>query len=245
MLKDNRVRLGIARCVGYDALFALILVFIGLTSPFHGGLDKIFSATMGNKTMPAGGYEQRMFAYNPAGFRVALFCFAYQVKNLVNTFFWEDGSHHLLHHGICLVATWGVMYPGCAQFYAPFFAGITEISTFFLCLLSLFDDAHPDGYYHSYGLSAALPKTKLGIFIGFAITVLLCSIVWPVMIYFIIKDCYFALQKGSPYSHGRRWILITVMATACLSVLQIVWLYQVIRIAFTRDISDAEDLWLL
>jgi len=42
--------------------------------------------------IPVAGWEERLFKFQPDGYRVALFFFTYQVKNMIDTLVWGDVS---------------------------------------------------------------------------------------------------------------------------------------------------------
>lgn len=88
-------------------------------------------------TVPLAAFDQRLFTYNPAAFRLSLFFFWYQIKNSIDTVLWNDGPEFIFHHVFSLITAWGAMTPGCGHFYTVFFFGLSEISTAVLVRWSL------------------------------------------------------------------------------------------------------------
>jgi hypothetical protein len=55
-----------------------------------------------NGNMPKAAYDHRLFYYSPHGFRLSLFFFSYQVKNMYDTIVWNDGPEFIFHHILSL-----------------------------------------------------------------------------------------------------------------------------------------------
>jgi TLC domain len=175
-------------------------------------------------TIPVAGYEQRLFTYSPAGFRLALVFFWYQVKNLVDTIVWDDGPEFIFHHVFSMITAWGSMTPGCGHLYGLFFFGMSEISTAVLCALANFDDRHG-----VHGLGQALPLTKVVLAAAFTALFILCRcILWPLTSYYFCRDILNALSGTDPRAVRRRhWMRFFLVSLSGLSVLQVLWLGQI------------------
>jgi hypothetical protein len=55
-----------------------------------------------NGIMPKAAYDHRLLSYSPHGFRLSLFFFWYQIKNLHDTIVWNDGPEFIFHHLLSL-----------------------------------------------------------------------------------------------------------------------------------------------
>jgi len=216
----------LARHIGVDVMGCLSVAFIGLRNR-----DVIRDMIPGGITfkrsdsMPEAGYEARLFTYHPSGQHVLLFFFAYQTKNMFDSIVWNDGIIFILHHLLSGAAAWGGMYPGCAHYYAIFFMGISEVSTAILCLLANFDDEHG-----VVGLGDAFPLAKVVLGVVFAVAFVICrTILWPFATYYFMRDTNNALKSDDPRSRSRRgWLMLFKFCCAGLTVLQVLWLGQII-----------------
>jgi hypothetical protein len=56
--------------------------------------------------MHESGYEERIFKYHPGAQRLITFFLVYQVKNLYDTLYWNDGIEFVLHHLFAGAAAW-------------------------------------------------------------------------------------------------------------------------------------------
>ena len=170
-------------------------------------------------------YEQRLDAYLPNGFRLSLFFFSYQIKNLYDTIVWNDGPIYIFHHIFSLMTAYGSMTMTCGQLYTIFFFGISEVSTAILCVLANFDDEHG-----IVGLGDAFPLTKVICGALFVILFILCRcILWPIHSYYFCIDILTALRHPKPNNTPTRryWMKFFLTSLSGLSVLQILWLGQI------------------
>jgi len=238
ILQDKTHRQILARHIGVDA-FSCIAVSIFGWSCRHINQDvlrDVYHKTLGRwggnqktlSTMPAAGHEQRLFTYHPGGFRVALFFFCYQVKNLYDTIVWNDGPEFIFHHIFSLFTAYGAMSPGCGHFYAIFFFGLCEISTGVLCLLANFDDEHGVP-----GLGDAFPMVKVALGAVFIFLFILCRcILWPIFSYYFSRDVLLALKGSDSRTNERRkWMKFFLVSLTGLSLLQLAWLGQILVVA--------------
>jgi hypothetical protein len=224
ILENETNRLILARHVGVDCTSCAIVFLMGWWSR-HICKPVLEAAFFGKpESMPAAGHEARLFTYHEAGFRVALFFFSYQVKNLYDTIVWNDGPEFIFHHIFSLFTAYGSMVPGCGHFYALFFFGMCEISTGVLCLLANFDDEHGVP-----GLGDAFPVFKVILGAIFVVLFILCRcILWPVFSRYFVHDCLMALKGNDARAKPRRmWMRFFLVSLTGLSVLQVAWLGEI------------------
>jgi hypothetical protein len=176
-------------------------------------------------------YVQRLNTYMPNGFRLSLFFFSYQIKNLYDTIVWNDGPIYIFHHIFSLITAYGAMIMTCGHIYTIFFFGISEISTAVLCVLANFDDEHG-----IVGLGDAFPLTKVMCGALFVVLFILCRcILWPIHSYYFCNDILSALRNdpmdpNQPHHNvqtRRYWMIFFLTSLSGLSVLQILWLGQI------------------
>ena len=135
-------------------------------------------------------YENRMFKYTPEAARICLFFLSFQLKNFYDTIVWNDGALFIIHHVLTLGTIFGSLWPGTAQYYAPFYFGFSELSSGVLCILANFDDDHG-----AVGLADAFPMAKVILGGMFAALFLLCRVVlWSIVSYYFVQDAWNALQ---------------------------------------------------
>lgn len=93
ILENETNRFILARHVGVDFLSCFIVAALGWNS--REIAHDLVRATVGGSSksaaMTPAGMEQRMFTYHPASFRIALFFWVFQLKNLYDTIVWNDG----------------------------------------------------------------------------------------------------------------------------------------------------------
>jgi TLC domain len=174
--------------------------------------------------MPKAAYDHRLLSYSPHGFRLSLFFFAYQIKNLYDTIVWNDGPEFVFHHILSLGTAYGAMNPGCGHFYTLFFFGLSELSTAVLCMLANFDDVHG-----VIGMGDAFPLAKVALGGSFVILfILFRCIIWPIYAYYFIRDIRVALASDEPRAVVRRgWMKFFLGTLSGLTILQIAWLGQI------------------
>jgi len=225
LVETNRFIL--ARHIGVDALMCFTVAFMGFKS--RAIMKDMIDAGLRRRpnTMPEAGYETRMFTYHPEAQRILLFFFAYQVKNLYDSWAWEDGAIFIAHHIMAMSAAWGGMHPGVSHFYAGFFMGTSEVSTGVLCLLANFDDE-----FGVKGLGEAFPVLRAALAGTFTVLfIIFRCIIWPFVAYHFLRDTRSALKGKSEKAEGRRvWMRVIAYTCAGLSVLQVLWLWEIIEI---------------
>ena len=177
--------------------------------------------------MPKAGFESRMFTYQPASFRLCLFFFCYQIKNMYDTIIWNDGPEFVAHHVMCMFVAYGTLVHGVAHYHVPFYFGISEVSTAILCLLANFDDAHGVP-----GLADAWPQGKVLFGAVFAVAFITCRVVlWSFFSYYFVSDAMLAIKNtDSSRDAAKPWIKIFLGSLTGLSILQVIWLGQIILI---------------
>jgi len=193
-------------------------------------ITHFFDATINGKTSPLlmnkETYEERIFAYHPAAQRLTLLFFTYQVKNMYDTIYWNDGIEFVLHHILAGAAAWGGMYPGCCHFYALFYFGFSEISTAILCLLSNFDPK-----YGVAGLEDVFPRTKLFLGAMFVTSFVICRLIlWPYATYYFARDTMLAIKSNVPRADGRRGYLWVIYCCCVgLSLIQVLFVVMIVQ----------------
>jgi len=225
ILEDETSRMILARHVGVDALSAFVVTYFGWTARHV--VQDLIDATIGGKknAMPVA-YEGRMFTYQPEAQRITLFFVAYQIKNTYDTLVWNDGALFIAHHILTLFTTWGALQ-GYAHFYTLFYFGVSELSTGVLCLLANFDDDHG-----VVGLGAAFPMVKVVLGGLFAFLFVICRVfMWSTTSYYYCRDAWNVLAGSDPRSKGYvLWFRFTFFSLSLLSLLQIVWLYDIAKV---------------
>jgi hypothetical protein len=225
LFEDETNRNVLARHIGVDSGSCFFVAYLGWKARHI--LQPMVDATLRGKNAMPKAYENRMFQYQPEAARITLFFFAYQIKNTYDTIVWNDGPEFILHHMLTLFTAWGALHPGSAHFYAPFYFGVSEVSTAVLCLLANFDDVHG-----VKGLAEAFPMSK--VFFGgvFAVCFIVCRVfLWSTVSYYYCRDAWNALSGDDPRLAGRKtWLRFTFMSLSILSLLQIIWLAEIVRV---------------
>lgn len=227
LLEDEMNRFILARHVGVDAMSCGIVAFLGLKC--YPICKSVLDNTLRrNNSMPPAAYDARLFTLHPAAYRIAIFFFFYQVKNLYDTIIFDDGPEYIFHHIFSLITAWGSMYPCSGNYYAIFFFGISEISTAVLCLLANFDDEHG-----VVGLGDAMPMTKIALGVAFVVLFILCRcILWPIFSYYFVRDINMALKNKCERTKARGyWFHFFMISLTGLSILQVAWLGQIFILA--------------
>ncbi|KAL7503982.1 hypothetical protein ACHAXN_003189 [Cyclotella atomus] len=170
-------------------------------------------------------YEKRVFRYHPGCQRLMVIFFVYQVKNMYDSIYWNDGIEFVLHHIFAGMAAWGGMYPGCLHFYALFYFGFSEISTAILSLLANFDPIHG-----VEGLDEVFPITKIVLGGLFVVSFIICRVIaWPYVTYYFTQDALKAMKCTSKMAEGRRgYVKAIFYCCAALSAIQILFVYMII-----------------
>lgn len=227
LLENETNRFILARHIGTDFFCCAVVAILGLTS-FSTVCPGFIDAVRGNKgAMPKAGFESRMFTYQPAAFRLCLFFLAYQVKNMSDTILWGDGPEFIAHHFMCLFVAYAALVHGIAHYHVPFYFGISEASTAVLCLLANFDDEHGVP-----GLADAWPQGKVVLGALFAVMFIICRVLlWTYFGTYFVSDALMAIDKtDSSRDAARPWNKILLASLSGLTVLQVIWLGQIILI---------------
>lgn len=225
VLEDETNRKILARHIGVDAFSCFVVAYLGWKARHV--VQNLIDATIGRKknAMPVA-YEGRMFTYQPEAQRVALFFASFQVKNTYDTIIWNDGLLFIVHHFLTLFTTWGALQ-GNGHFYVLFYFGVSEISTGVLCLLANFDDEHG-----AVGLADAFPMIKICLGGLFTVLFVICRVfMWSTISYYYCRDAWNVVQGSDPRADGyRAWFRFTFLSLSILSLLQIIWLADIVRI---------------
>ncbi|GAX22576.1 hypothetical protein FisN_14Hu204 [Fistulifera solaris] len=209
----------VARYVGVDALCCIIMVWAGVSA------IRSPSSPYGKKWHPDE-YSQRLYAYYPTHYRVALFFTYYQIKDLMDSILWNDKPELIFHHILSLLSAYGCWSTETGLYYAPFFFGYSELSTIALCCLVNFDLE-----LGIPGLADAFPRLKLIVGVLFVLLFLLCRcLAWPYVSYYFCRDVQQALRRTDDpqLKHRKFWLYFFLVALSGLSLLQVLWLGQIV-----------------
>ena len=215
----------IARHIGVDAFSCLVIAYIGYINRH---ILKEVLTTQRSEALD-NNFHSRIYTYQPEGHRVLLFFLSYQVKNLYDSWYWNDGLLFIFHHIFAGFTAWLGMYPGTGSMYGLFFMGMSEISTCVLCLLANFDPQ-----FGVSGLDEAFPNTKIALAAAFVVSFLICRIVlWPIFTYHFLFDCLKALKRDSvkETSKVKSALVMMMISSVGLTILQFVWLGEIITTA--------------
>ena len=170
-------------------------------------------------------YEKRVYRYYPGCQRLMVIFFVYQVKNMYDSIYWNDGPEFVAHHIFAGMAAWGGMYPGCCHFYALFYFGFSEVSTAILALLANFDPVHG-----VEGLDDVFPKTKFVLGGLFVMSFIICRVItWPYVTYYFTTDALRAMKCTSKLAEGRRgYVRAIFYCCVALSAIQVLFLYMIV-----------------
>ena len=100
ILQNERNTQIIARHIGTDFAAAVMCSYLGLTVK-NGGLGPIWESLKSPRSeklykKARKGYAKRLWTYNAEGFRIFVFFFAYQFKNLWDAYVWNDGPEFIM-----------------------------------------------------------------------------------------------------------------------------------------------------
>jgi hypothetical protein len=229
ILQNERNTQIIARHIGTDFAAAVMCSYLGLAVK-NGGLGSIWESLKSPRSeklykKARKGYAKRLWTYNAEGFRIFVFFFAYQFKNLWDAYVWNDGPEFIFHHTVSIITSWHGMYPGLGQIYAVFFMGLSEISTATLVLLANFDPT-----LGVDGLAEAFPLTKIICAVAFVVTFVTCrNVMWPYAGWHYWKDSLEALAnpKDKLAKANSGILKRTLFVLVSLTFLQFLWLGQI------------------
>lgn len=107
VLQDERNLQIISRHLGVDFLSLIVCGYIAVTNR-HACREIIQHALSFGKSdsMHDDGFEERVFAYHPGAQRLMTLFFVYQVKNMYDTIYWNDGLVFVFHHLFAGAAAW-------------------------------------------------------------------------------------------------------------------------------------------
>ena len=104
---------------------------------------------------------------------------------------------------------------------------MSEFSTAVLCLLANFDDAHGVP-----GLADAFPtgKVVLGALFAFAF-ILFRVVMWTFVSYYFINDALKGIKAKDPRTEpAKPWVKVLLGCNVALTVLQVIWLGQIVLV---------------
>ncbi|KAL9189198.1 hypothetical protein ACHAXT_011688 [Thalassiosira profunda] len=217
----------IARHVVVDFLSLVCCAYVAVTNRDScSEIIEHFKAWGKSDSMGDDQMEERVFRYRPGAQRLLTLFFVYQVKNMYDTIYYDEGIVFVLHHIFAGAAAWGGMFPGCCHFHALFYFRLSEISTAILCLLANFD---PE--LGVVGLDKVFPKTKIVLGALFVASFVVCRmIMWPFWTYYTLRDVRRAIKSDSPRADGRRgylWVILT--SCVSLSLIQLVFVGMIVQ----------------
>lgn len=224
----------LARHIGVDALACLTISILGFLNRQILNEVSTFDRSKIEKS-----FSNRIHGYQPEAHRVLLLFIAYQVKNTYDSYVWDDGAIFIAHHLFAGMTAWYGMYPGVASMYGLFFMGISEISTCVLVLLANFDPQ-----FGIDGLDQVFPLTKVVLGVLFVILFIICRVIlWPIYSYHFLLDSKMVLKRDSALetNEKKKALKMMVVSNLFLTVLQIVWLGEVIMTAKVEIMAVLEQ----
>lgn len=227
ILESERHRHILARHIGVDALSCGIIAYLGIVNRHI--LYEICTFKRDKEMNSEQSSHSRIYSYQPEAHRVLLFFLAYQVKNIHDSWYWDDGLIFIAHHIFAGMTAWFGMYPGVASLYGLFFMGISEISTCVLCLLSNFDP-----HFGVSGLDQVFPNTKIVLGVLFVVLFIICRVcLWPMFSYHFLLDSMKVLKRNSPKETKEVKFALKMMmgSNVFLTTLQVAWLGEIIMTA--------------
>lgn len=218
-----------------DTVAMLTMSYMGYESLTNfGGFDAFPALAMPNGTIAAIGSE-RAYAFSAAAQRLCTMQVAYELKNFCDSVIHNDGWIFLAHHTVtCLLSALSLR--PFLHLYCAYFLGWSEISTAILCILVLFDAERgvPP-------LAKAAPVLMKVTGASFAIAFIIFRIIiWPYVNYFYWQDMYHMWMNDS--FHSVPVACIYAVVNVGLTVLQVVWLGEIIQTGVKMFSEDGGDL---
>lgn len=218
-----------------DTAAMLTMSYMGYESLTNfGGFDAFPALAMPNGTIAAIGSE-RAYAFSAAAQRLCTMQVAYELKNFCDSVIHNDGWIFLAHHTVtCLLSALSLR--PFLHLYCAYFLGWSEISTAILCILVLFDAERgvPP-------LAKAAPVLMKVTGASFAIAFIIFRIIiWPYVNYFYWQDMYHMWMNDS--FHSVPVACIYAVVNVGLTVLQVVWLGEIIQTGVKMFSEDGGDL---
>lgn len=218
-----------------DTAAMLTMSYMGYESLTNfGGFDAFPALAMPNGTIAAIGSE-RAYAFSAAAQRLCTMQVAYELKNFCDSVIHNDGWIFLAHHTVtCLLSALSLR--PFLHLYCAYFLGWSEISTAILCILVLFDAERgvPP-------LAKAAPVLMKVTGASFAIAFIIFRIIiWPYVNYFYWQDMYHMWMNDS--FHSMPVACIYAVVNVGLTVLQVVWLGEIIQTGVKMFSEDGGDL---
>lgn len=226
MFQSEHNRKVLARHIGVDFVSCASVSYLGISGRKY--LSQIRSRFWDSSATFTPAYSNRMWTYIPVAYKCLLIFTGYQIKNLYDSFVWDDGIEFIIHHVLAGTAAWGAMYPGCGHTYALFYMGISEVSTTVLVILANFDEVHGVA-----GLAEAFPNLKIVCAVSFVAAFLTCRIImWPWVTKFYLQDTRDAMNADDKKTKERKiWLLTFGFILSALTLLQFLWLGQIFMMA--------------
>jgi hypothetical protein len=201
--------------------------------------DGVASLLGGDQASTTYGSSARLYAYSPMSQRLVLFTLSFQSKNLIDTIVHNDGFVFVVHHVATGLLAVLALRP-YLHLYAPFFFGISEISTLWIGVLVMFDENH--GIKE---LGERFPNVMSFTGVVFAVKfILLRIVVWPLVCLHFWRDGlaqlgYYgndtgggslesSVGKGVAPMHSKAVVLLFLVVNIGLTSLQVLWLKEII-----------------
>lgn len=120
------------------------------------------------------------------------------------------------------------------HFYASYFLGLSEVSTIFLCLYVCFED--------QYGTKSLIPKfptahTVLGLLFALGFCIFRITL-WIYFAFYLCSDLITLYYSGQ--AHNLAILAFYFISTFLMTILQIVWLSDIISAAKSMFVPSAE-----
>jgi len=203
--------------------------------------------------------HELMFRFIPSAVRLCVLQVCYEWKSLCDVYKHGDGLLFAAHHIGASLLAFIALNPFC-NIYGIFYLGISEVSTFVLCLLVVLDKER--GIARLYDTCKTALKVLGGSF-ALLFVVYRC-IYWPVVSYYFWEHALNVLHSTSDASNGagadadgmkdfsrvglqdhpQAVIYLFLLVNVLLSLLQVVWLWEVICVSYKElvlGVSAFED----
>jgi hypothetical protein len=228
-------RINCAKHIGVNSTALFTCLYLGFKARHI--LQDMYDTVIRGKNAMSKAYDNRLFKYHPESARIAVIFLGYQIKNAYDSLYWGDDALLIGHHILAFFVALGAVFPGSVHYYVPFYLGLSEASSFALCLLVNFDDRHG-----MKGLGDEFPIAKAVIGVIFAVLFIIFRVfIWSTVSYYYCRDMWNVLGTNDPRLKGRKaYFRFTAIALGLLSLLQIIWLAEIFRTG--REILLKADL---
>jgi hypothetical protein len=214
----SRIILGRHSC---DLICMLAMALAGYESLEELGGWRIYNELILDGKVLSVGFDRVYKPFSAACQRLAIMQVAYEAKNFCDSIIHNDGIIFLMHH---LLAGFAAIVSATPfmHIYAAFYLGYSEISTFVLCAIVLFDKERG-----LPGLAEAFPTvmTILGAMFATLFTAFRI-VLWPYVTYYFWLDMQDMWEKGT--MHSRPVCAIVCFINITLTLLQFWWFKEIL-----------------